>query len=336
MAHRIVAVALPEVVAFDLATPAQVFGHRTERNLYEFVVCAERPGAVASSTSFAIGIQAGLDALETADTVIVPGFLPLDDPPSAVLDALGAAAARGARIASVCIGAFALAAAGLLDGRTATTHWAHAELLAIRFPAVRVRPDVLYVDEGQVLTSAGVAAGIDLCLHMYRNDHGAEAAAEVARRMVAAPHRPGGQAQFIQRPLLEGGSGFAATRTWAVEQIDRPLTVDQLARHAGYAPRTFARRFRAETGMTPMRWITAQRLIEARRLLEATDLAVDEVARRCGFGTATNLRLHLAREDATTPSAYRNAFRGQHRPDPGLLGVARTGELAATSSEPPH
>jgi transcriptional regulator GlxA family with amidase domain len=330
MVHRVVALALPKVVAFDLATPAQVFGHRTERRLYDFTVCAERPGAVASSTNFAIGTQAGLDALETADTVIVPGYLPLNDPPPAVLEALRASAARGARIASVCIGAFALAAAGLLDGRTATTHWAHAEELATRFPAVRVRPDVLYVDEGQLLTSAGIAAGIDLCLHMYRNDHGAEAAAEVARRMVAAVHRPGGQAQFIQRPLPEGGSGLAATCAWAVERIDRPLTVDELARHAGYAPRTFARRFLDETGMTPMRWITAQRLLEARRLLEATDLAVDEVARRCGFGTATNLRLHLARDAATTPSAYRNAFRGQHRPEPGKSRLALTGELAAT------
>ena len=330
MAHRVVALALPEVVAFDLATPAQVFGHRTEHGRYDFVVSAERPGAVASSTRFAIGAPAGLDALETADTVIVPGYLPFDDPPPAVLDALRAAATRGARIASVCIGAFALAAAGLLDGRTATTHWEHAEELATRFPAVRVRPDVLYVDEGQVLTSAGVAAGIDLCLHMYRNDHGAEAAAEVARRMVAAVHRPGGQAQFIQRPLPEGGSGLAATCAWAVERIDRPLSVEELARHAGYAPRTFARRFLAETGMTPMRWITAQRLLEARRLLEATDLAVDEVARRCGFGTATNLRLHLARDAATTPSAYRNAFRGELRPDPGQSRLALAGELAAT------
>ena len=330
MAHNVVALALPGIVAFDLATPAQVFGHRTERGLYEFSVCAERPGDVLSSTGFAIGAQAGLDALEKADTVIVPGYLPFDDPPPMVLDALRAAAARGARIASVCVGAFALGAAGLLDGRRATTHWSHAEELGARFPAVRVCPDVLYVDEGQVLTSAGVAAGIDLCLHIYRNDHGAEAAAEVARRMVAAVHRPGGQAQFIQRPLPEGGSGLAATCAWAAERIDHPLTVEELARHAGYAPRTFARRFLAETGMTPMRWITAQRLLEARRLLEATDLAVDEVARRCGFGTATNLRLHLARGAATTPSAYRNAFRGVPGPDTEMSPPLYSSKPAAT------
>lgn len=308
--HRVVALALPEVVAFDLAIPAQIFGHRTERDRYAFTVCAERPGAVASTTGFDVRADAGLGALDSADTVVVPGFFPLDDPSTEVLDSLRRAADRGARVASVCIGAFALAAAGLLDGRAATTHWQHADELGTRFPAVRVRPDVLYVDEGQLLTSAGVAAGIDLCLHLYRNDHGAAAAAEVARRMVTAVHRPGGQAQFMQRPLPEGGPGLAATCAWAIQEIHRPLTVAELARHAGFAPRTFARHFLAETGMTPLRWLTAQRLIEARRLLEATDLPIEEVAQRCGLGTAANLRLHLGRDAATTPSAYRHAFRG--------------------------
>ncbi|MCV7422758.1 DJ-1/PfpI family protein [Mycobacterium yunnanensis] len=307
--HRVVTLALPQVVAFDLAIPAQIFGHYTERHLYDFSVCAERPGPVPSSTGFDITATVGLEALDDADTVIVPGFLPLDDPPDAVSTALRRAAARGARMASVCIGAFGLAAAGLLDGRTATTHWAHADELAARFPEVTVRPDVLFVDEGQVLTSAGIAAGIDLCLHMYRNDQGAEAAADVARRMVAAIHRPGGQAQFMPRPLPGGGSRMAETCAWAVARIDQPITVEHLAGHAGYAPRTFARHFREETGMPPLRWLTAQRVLEARRLLEATDLGVDEVARRSGLGTAANLRLHLAREASTTPSSYRNAFR---------------------------
>jgi transcriptional regulator GlxA family with amidase domain len=326
--HRVVALVLPGVVAFDLSTPAQVFGHRTEGHRYRFTVCTERPGAVVSSTGFAIQVEAGLGALKAADTVIVPGYLPFDDPPSAVVHALQAAAERGARIASVCIGAFALAAAGLLDGRTATTHWEHADELAARFPAVQVNPDVMYVDEGQLLTSAGVAAGIDLCLYMYRNDHGAEAAAEVSRRMVAAVHRTGGQAQFMQRPLPESGSGLAVTCAWAIERIDSPLSVRDLAHHAGYAPRTFARRFVAETGMTPLRWLTAQRLLEARRLLEATDLAVDEVARRCGLGTAANLRLHLARDTSTTPSAYRNAFRGQHQHEAARWRAASTSDPA--------
>jgi transcriptional regulator GlxA family with amidase domain len=314
--HHVVALALPDVVAFDLSVPAQIFGHRTERERYAFTVCAPRPGRVPSTTGFAVQAGAGLAALRAADTVIVPGFWPLTDPPPAVLEALRHAAARGARVASVCTVAFALAAAGLLDGRVATTHWQHAAELAARFPAVRLRPDALYADEGQFLTSAGVAAGIDLCLHLYRNDHGTEAAAGVARRMVAAVHRPGGQAQFVQRPMPRRGAGLAGTCAWAVSEIDRPLTVAELACHAGFAPRTFARRFLAETGMTPRRWLTAQRLLEARRLLEATDLTVDEIARRCGLGTAANLRLNLARDAATTPSAYRSAFRGHSAPPP--------------------
>ncbi len=318
--HRIVALALPDVVAFDLAVPAQVFGHGDERSRYAFALCAERPGPVATTTGFALQVQIGLDALDAADTVVVPGYMPTDDPPETVLAALRGAHARGARIASVCVGAFALAAAGLLDGRAATTHWDHADELATRFPAVRVRPEVLYVDEGQILTSAGIAAGIDLCLHMVRNDHGAAVAAAVSRRMVAAVHRPGGQAQYMRRRLPESGPTLAATSNWAIGEMRRPVTVEELAAHAGYSPRSFARHFVAETGMTPMRWLNAQRLLEARRLLEATDLPVEEVARLCGLGSAANLRLHLAREAATTPTAYRNAFRGGS--GPGSVGAA--------------
>lgn len=315
--HRIVALALPDVVAFDLAVPAQVFGHDAERSRYSFAVCAQRPGWVATTTGFALRAQFGLDALEHADTVVVPGYMPTDDPPEPVIAALRRAYGRGARVASVCVGAFALAAAGLLDGRGATTHWDHADELAARFPAVRVRPEVLYVDDGQILTSAGIAAGIDLCLHMVRNDHGAAAAAVVSRRMVAAVHRPGGQAQFMRRPLPESGPTLTATCEWAVREMRRPVTVKELAAHVGYSPRSFARHFVAETGMTPMRWLNAQRLLEARRLLEATDLPVEEVAQICGLGGAANLRLHLAREASTTPTAYRNAFRGHAGPGPG-------------------
>ena len=312
--HRVVAVALPEVVAFDLSIPAQVFGHPSERRRYAFAVCAHTPGEVPTTTGFAIQAQLGLEALRDADTIIVPGFLPTDDPSPAVCEALRGAADRGARVASVCIGAFALAAAGLLDGRSATTHWEHAAELARRFPAVQVRPDVLYVDEGQVLTSAGIAAGIDLCLHMVRNDHGAKAAVDVSRRMVAALHRPGGQAQFIPHPLPATGLGLAATSAWAVQEMQRPITVAEFAEHAGYAPRTFARNFLAETGMTPLRWLTAQRVLEARRLLEATDIPIEEVAQRCGLGTAANLRIHLARDTHTTPTAYRRTYRGDTTP----------------------
>jgi transcriptional regulator GlxA family with amidase domain len=308
--HRVVALALPDVVAFDLSIPAQVFGHRTEVSRYSFTVCAEEGRAVPSTTGFDIQAHAGLEVLAGADTVIVPGYMPLDDPSPVVLEALRTAAAKGTRVASVCIGAFALAAAGLLDGRSATTHWGHAAELEERFPKIDVDPDVLYVDEGALLTSAGIAAGIDLCLHMVRNDYGAQTATEISRRMVAAVHRPGGQAQFMERPLPESGPGLADTCTWAIAEMQRPLTVAELADRSGYAPRTFARHFLAETGMTPMRWLIAQRLFEARRLLEATDIPVEEVALRCGLGSAANLRMHFRRDAATTPSSYRSAFRG--------------------------
>ena len=312
--HTVVALALPEVVAFDLAIPAQVFGHRTETERYRFAVCAPTPGPVASTTGYTIDAAQGLEALEAADTVVVPGYSPLLDPGEQVGAALRAAAGRGARVVSVCTGAFALAAAGLLDGRTATTHWQNAEELAARYPAVQVDPDVLWVDEGQILTSAGVAAGIDLCLHLVRTDHGSDAAVRIARRMVVAPHRDGGQAQWLQRPVPPSGQGLAPTCAWALTHLHEPLTVADLAAHAGWAPRTLARRFRAETGMAPLRWLTAQRLREARRLLESTDLPVDEVAARCGLGTAANLRLHLARDAGTTPTAYRAAYHGGRRP----------------------
>jgi len=321
--HRVVALALPQVVAFDLAIPAQVFGHCDEVDRYTFSVCSEAAGLVLTTTGYAVHVPLGLDALAAADTVVVPGYAPHDAPPPAVLDALRTAAARGARLVSVCTGAFALAAAGLLDGRRATTHWRDALELAARHPGVEVDRDVLYVDDGAVATSAGVAAGIDLCLHLVRGDHGVEAAARIARRMVVAPHREGGQAQFVQRPMPAGGNSLASTCAWALERTADLVTVADLARHAGWAPRTFARRFVAETGTTPLRWLTAQRLLEARRLLEATDLPVDQVAIRCGLGTAANLRLHLARDAATTPTAYRRTYRGRPaRTDPDAAAAS--------------
>jgi transcriptional regulator GlxA family with amidase domain len=308
--HIVVALALPDVVAFDLSIPAQIFGHREERDRYEFVVSAPRTGPVPSTTGFSVEATAGLDALTAADTIIVPGYWPPKDPPSDVAAALVAAARRGARIASICIGAFALAYAGLLDGLEATTHWQHANELANRFPAVQVMPNRLFVDEGSILTGAGVAAGIDLCLHMYRNDHGADAAAAVASRMVVSLNRPGGQAQHTPRGAPRSSAGdMAETCQWAAARLREPLTVADLAAHAGASPRTLARRFVEETGMTPLRWITAQRVIEARRLLESTSLSIDDVAAESGLGTAADLRLQLAREISTTPTAYRAAFR---------------------------
>jgi transcriptional regulator GlxA family with amidase domain len=308
--HDVVALVLPSVVAFDLSIPAQVFGHPDAAGQYRFAVCARRPGLVPSTTGFDVSVGAGLDLLERADTVVVPGYLPMTDPPADVVAALRAAHRRGARIASVCVGTFALAAAGLLDGRTATTHWQHAEEFRRRFPAVDLRPEVLYVDEGQVLSSAGIAAGIDLCLHMVRHDYGAREAARTSRRMVAALYRDGGQAQFIEHPVPADTSLLAATCAWAVAELHRPLTVPDLAAHAGYSVRSFSRQFQAHYGTTPARWLAGQRILQARRLLEETDLPVDDVAWRSGLGTAANLRARFARAVSTTPSQYRKAFRG--------------------------
>ena len=212
--HRVVALALPDIVAFDLAIPAQVFGHEDEGQLYSFAVCAAEPGLVPTTTGYAIHAAKGLEALLSADTIVVPGFSPLTDPPANVCDALRAAAGNGARVVSVCTGAFALAAAGLLAGKRATTHWRNAQRLQTLHPAVAVDARVLYIDEGSVSTSAGVAAGIDLCLHLVRRDYGTEAANRIARRMVVAPHREGGQAQFIERPVAAPLTHFAETCAW--------------------------------------------------------------------------------------------------------------------------
>ncbi len=313
-AHRVAALCPGDgIVAFDLAVPAQVFASATDgrgRPLYEFTACSPGAAPVGSTSGYSIAPAAGLEALDGAATIVVPGYAAVLDPPDdAVLEALRGAFGGGARAISICTGAFALAHAGLLDGRRATTHWAWAAELAARFPAVDVDAADLYVDEGEVMTSAGLSAGIDLCLHIVRKDHGAAAGARAARRMVAAPHRDGGQAQFFGRPAGPGDGSLEPTRRWALERLDEPLDVGSMARHASFSPRTFARRFREETGTTPLRWLLSRRVLEARRLLEETDLPVEEVAARAGFGTAASLREHFRRHTATTPSAYRRAFR---------------------------
>jgi transcriptional regulator GlxA family with amidase domain len=311
--HRVVALCLDGVVAFDLTAATQVFGvawGHGGKQLYEVSTCSEEGAEVTTTTGFSISPARGLDALQSADTVVVPGYFAVLEPPLAtVTDALRDAAGRGARVISVCTGAFALAHAGLLDGRRATTHWAFAEHLAARFPAIEVDPAALYVDEGDVMTSAGLSAGIDLALHVVREDFGAAAGESVARHMVAAPHREGGQAQFIKRPPLGEPGSLEETRCWASERLADPLDVAAMARHARVSPRTFARRFREETGTTPLRWLLAQRVLEARRLLEDSDLPIEEVAWRSGFGTAASLREHFRRSTATTPTAYRRSFR---------------------------
>jgi transcriptional regulator GlxA family with amidase domain len=306
------------VAPFEMAVPCEVFGiDRSELGVpwYRHRVCAAERPPVRSSMGFTIDTPYGLDEVVRADTVVVPawGAAQLDDdPPAALLDALRAAHRRGARIMSVCSGAFVLAAAGLLDGRRATTHWMHAEALAARYPQVEVDPDVLYVDEGDVMTSAGTAAGIDLCLHVVRLDFGAEIANAVARRMVVPPHREDGQAQFVEAPMTSGGPGsdrFATTLEYMLEHLDEPLSVEGMADRAAMSPRTFARRFRGTTGTTPGQWLVRQRVLLAQRLLETTDDPMEVIALRCGFGTAAGLRLHFRRVLATSPLVYRRTFR---------------------------
>ncbi len=314
--HRVVALCLEGLVAFDLTAPGQAFGLAYGDDgapLYGFSTCSPGGEEVRTISGFTVGTQGDLGALEAADTVAVPAYLNvLDPPPGEVVEALRAAAERGARLLSVCAGAFALAHAGLLDGRRATTHWAFAGELAKRFPAIEVDAAALYIDENEVMTSAGLSAGIDLCLHAIRKDFGVAVGERVARQMVAAPHREGGQAQFIERPPLRTvGSidSLEPTRRWAAERLDKPLDVAAMARHAGVSPRTFARRFREETGTTPLQWLLSQRVLEARRLLEESELPVEAIAWRVGFGTAASLRDHFRRATATTPTAYRRSFR---------------------------
>jgi len=308
--HRIAVLALDSVVAFDLGIAAQVFGHPDERGRYALTVCGERAGPVQTSTGFAVVATHGLQTVRRADTVIVPGIQDTAAPiPEAVVAAVRAADRRGARLISICTGAFVLAAAGVLDGRRATTHWRDVAELRARYPAIELDPGVLYIDDGRVLTSAGVAAGIDLCLHVAARDHGAAYATAIARRMVVAPHRSGGQAQFVERAVPPpSDEGLGATRAWMLERLEAPLTVTEMARHAMRSERSFMRHFRAETGTTPLRWLHEQRLLQARRLLEQSDLPVEVVAARSGFGTATTLREHFARAVRTTPTAYRRSF----------------------------
>jgi transcriptional regulator GlxA family with amidase domain len=311
--HRVAALCLDGLVAFDLTAATQVFIAASTADgtpLYEVTSCSPGGAEVATTSGFGLRPERDLDALPSADTVVVPGyFAVLDPPPPAALGALREAAARGARAISVCTGAFALAHAGLLDGRRATTHWAHAAQLAELFPRVEVDAAALFVDEGTTMTSAGLSAGIDLALHVVRKDFGAAAGERVARRMVAAPHREGGQAQFIKRPPSGERGSLEPTRRWAAERLAEPLDVAAMARHAAVSPRTFARRFREETGTTPLRWLLARRVLEARRLLEESNLPIEDIAWRAGFGTAASLREHFRRATATTPSAYRRSFR---------------------------
>ncbi|MEU6195565.1 helix-turn-helix domain-containing protein [Streptomyces sp. NPDC047061] len=317
MLKNVATVLLDGVHPFELGVVCEVFGlDRSDEGLpvYDFaVVSAEGPALGTHVPGLTVSTPYGLDRLEEADLIAVPASdanIARDYPPE-LLAALRRAVDRGARVLSVCSGVFVLGAAGLLDGRRCAVHWRHADLLARRFPRTRVEPDVLYVDEDPVITSAGTSAGIDACLHIVRKEQGPEVATKIARRMVVPPHRDGGQAQFIERPLPEGPCDtVGGVLAWMTEHLDEEVTVEQLAARALMAPRTFARRFQQETGTTPYRWILRQRVLLAQELLEGTDETMDAIAGRTGFGTAAALRHQFVRSLGTTPNAYRRAFRG--------------------------
>ncbi|HEX5590883.1 MAG TPA: helix-turn-helix domain-containing protein [Candidatus Limnocylindrales bacterium] len=303
------------VLTFDFACACEVFGYDRSDIVtpwYRFLVASQDPPPIRTSTGFLMAADLGLEALDEADTIVVPGWADdLRPPRPETIDALRAAYARGARLMSICIGSFVLAATGLLDGRRATTHWRFAERLQRAFPAVEVDPSVLYIDDGQILTSAGTAAGIDLGLHVVRLDYGAEVANEVARRIVMPPHRDGGQAQYIAAPMpvLAADDPIRDTLAWIVEHLDEEMAVDGLAARAAMSPRSFLRHFKATTGTTPLDWILGQRVRLAQRLLETTDLPLELVAERAGFGAAVTMRHHFAQRVRTSPQAYRRTFR---------------------------
>ncbi|MFJ9841423.1 GlxA family transcriptional regulator [Kitasatospora sp. NPDC101155] len=322
--HRVVVLALPGVIPFELGIPAKAFGLARDRDrnrLYEVVTCTPDGRPVRTSEDFSIAVEHDASVIATADTLIVPaiddpvgGSDPLPEPVAAALARLR----PGTRVVSICTASFVLAAAGLLDGRPATTHWFHAERFRELYPRTPLDPDVLYVDDDDVLTSAGAAAGMDLCLHLIRRDHGSEIVNRVARLCVVPPWRDGGQAQYIARPVPAAtGSDTAGAREWALGQLHRPIQLAELATQAGMSVRTFSRRFLAETGQTPGQWLTTQRLELARGLLESSDLPVDRVAEHAGFGSASSLRQHLAATIGVSPAVYRRTFRGRHREPAG-------------------
>src|SRR4051812_2597614 len=312
--QRVAVLVLEGAKPLDVGIPAQVFTTRASMP-YEVRLCGAAPGLVSGGDGLSYHVAHGLDALTWADIVFIPGyrFPDREDPPRDVVDALVTAHDRGARLAAISTGAFALAATGLLDGRRATTHWHYTRALAAKHPLVRVDENVLFVDEGSVLTSAGAASGIDLCLHVLRGELGVAASNHAARRLVAAPYRSGGQAQYVPRSVPEPlGERFAVTREWALHRLGEPLTLDVLARHAAVAPRTFSRRFAEDTGYTPMQWVLRARIDMARELLERSERGVERIAEDVGLGTGSNLRLHFQRILGTTPSEYRRTFtRGE-------------------------
>ncbi|MFI9174730.1 GlxA family transcriptional regulator [Streptomyces lincolnensis] len=316
--HRVAVIAPSPVSMFNLAIPEMLFGKVVSHGQpgYDVIVCAAEPGPLPTSAGLDLQVRHGLDALGEADTVMVAGTGAPYEPDARIVAAVREAAADGKRIAALCTGTFQLAEAGLLQGRKATTYWAHADELRRRYPDVDLCGDVLYVQDGPYLTASGYAAGIDLCLHIIRTDYGAAVANEVARLTLVAPVRPGGQTQFTLTPLPpERGTTCADTRGWAMRNLDKPLTLTDLARHAGVSVRTLTRRFHAESGVSPLQWLLHQRIERAKELLETTTLPMDQIAHTSGLGTADSLRAHLVRRTGLTPTAYRAQFshRGASR-----------------------
>ena len=314
--HRVVALVFDGLAPFELGSVIETFGlARPElktNQWYELDVCSPDVSPLRSLAGLQVIVPHGLEALRLADTVIVPGWPKQEPVPARVVDELRAAHARGARLASICTGAFVLAATGLLDGRRATTHWKHAHALRVAHPAVRVDESVLYVDDGSLLTSAGSAAGLDMCLHLIRRDHGSAVANTVARRLVLAPHREGSQAQFIEGPVGEPDDDrLRQAMDWALRNLaDRSITVGELAARAFMSPRTFTRHFTDAAGRSPLAWLNQRRVHASLPLLESTDLSIEAVARTVGFGTSLNFRKHFRREMRVTPTAHRRTFAG--------------------------
>ena len=313
MHHAIATIAFDRISPFHLSAPCVVFGDRHPGiPPFDFSVCAERPGTLRTTAGFSIVVEHGLEALETADTIIVPSWRdPAERAPEALLAALSAAHARGARIVGLCLGAYVLAQAGLLDGRAATTHWAYVDDFAKRHPEVRLNPDVLYLEEGNVLTSAGTAAAIDCCLYMLRQQLGGEVANSVARRLVVPPHRQGGQAQFVEHPIpsTPTDTRLSGLLDWLRANLEQTHTLDSLAAHAMMSRRTLTRRFHQLTGTTVGEWLQGERLAFAQRLLESTGHSVEAIASLAGFGSPVSLRLHFRQAFGLSPTAWRSAFR---------------------------
>jgi transcriptional regulator GlxA family with amidase domain len=340
--HRVVVLALEGVVPFELGIPARIFSAPRDPAgdpLYEVLTCGVTAGAVPSGADYAIQVAHGAELLATADTVVIPPAYPILDLirgggslPAEVAGALARIPAAARKVA-ICTGSFVFASAGFLDGRRVTTHWAEADRLAEMFPALDVNPHVLFIEDGDILTSAGGAAGIDLCLHILRGDHGSAVANAVARICVVPPSRAGGQAQYIERPVPPvSATGTGPVRAWALERLDQPLTLQDLAAHGRTSVRTFTRQFRGETGISPGQWLAQQRVDLARHLLEATDLPIDRIAERAGFGTATSLRQNLRTTIGVSPNAYRRTFQAG-RVDTGAGKGIGSGVSVETGAE---